>query len=50
MTRPDPRSWPPELVDERNLAMAWALGQRTDDAAAAAFASWCRRERDWRRR
>ena len=36
----DPRTWPPELIEQRNLALAWALGRRTDDAARAAFLAW----------
>lgn len=43
MTPADPRTWPPELVAERNLALAYALGWRTDPAAQAAFRSWSRR-------
>lgn len=40
---PDPRSWPPELVAERNLSLAYALGHRTHPAARAAFDAWSRR-------
>lgn len=40
--RTDPRTWPVELVDERNLALAYALGWRTDPPALAAFRAWPR--------
>jgi len=36
----DPRTWPDELVAARNLALAYALGQRSDPAARAAFEGW----------
>lgn len=36
----DPRTWPAELVAERDLALAYALGWRTDPPALAAFLAW----------